>query len=102
MEEREEAQVADRCQSCGTPLSDEGDNYGSEMDESRRMDYCSYCYDMGSFTMPELTVSDMIDMSAEHMVMHLGMAPAEAAEQAKTTIQGLDRWRDCLPDSHRM
>ena len=38
------------CQSCGMPMGDTDELYGTEADGSKSTDYCSYCYADGAFT----------------------------------------------------
>ena len=40
------------CQSCGMPLTEEG-QLGTNADGSRNQDYCSYCWKEGAFTWPQ-------------------------------------------------
>lgn len=50
----------DPCQSCGMPLSKDPQKGGTESDGTKSKDYCSYCYQNGSFTEPDITVEDMV------------------------------------------
>ena len=48
------------CQSCGMPMKKDPGNGGANADGSRSTDYCSYCYQDGVFTSPEIrTAADM-------------------------------------------
>jgi len=40
------------CQSCGMPLTEEA--YGTEKDGSKNVEYCHYCYEVGSLNSPIL------------------------------------------------
>lgn len=42
------------CQSCGMPLSKDPQRGGTEKDGSKSLKYCSYCYQNGNFTSPEI------------------------------------------------
>jgi len=47
------------CQSCSMPL-DNPDHRGTEIDGSKSHEYCSYCYQNGSFTNPGMSFKDMM------------------------------------------
>lgn len=48
------------CQSCGMPMKKDPDAGGTHADGSKSADYCSYCYQNGTFTSPEIrTAADM-------------------------------------------
>jgi Putative zinc ribbon domain len=82
-----------RCQSCGMPLTDDPDNYGTYVDGTRNDEYCAFCYESGAFTMPDLDVEDMIGMSIDHMTTHLALSTDEAEVAARESITTLKRWR---------
>ena len=48
------------CQSCGMPLSKDKNGGGTEADGSKSGMYCSNCYQRGKFTLPDITVEQMI------------------------------------------
>jgi hypothetical protein len=87
--------VADkaRCQSCGMPIDPVFGNLGTERDGSPSVEFCSLCYREGSFTMPALTVEEMIEMSIANMTDDLGMPSDRALELANRVIPSLRRWR---------
>jgi hypothetical protein len=41
-------------------------NLGTERDGSSSAEFCSLCYREGAFTMPALTVDEMIDVDRQH------------------------------------
>ena len=47
------------CQSCGMPLKKDPNGGGTEKDGSKSKKYCSYCYENGEFTNPDITVEEM-------------------------------------------
>ena len=49
------------CQSCGMPLKSDPQGGGSERNGTKSDIYCSYCYQNGKFTQPNLTVEQMQD-----------------------------------------
>lgn len=48
------------CQSCGMPLSKDEHGGGTEADGTRSPMYCSHCYQQGKFTLPDITLEEMI------------------------------------------
>ena len=49
------------CQSCGMPLSRDEKGGGTETDGSKSTMYCSHCYQGGKFTLPDITMEQMIE-----------------------------------------
>lgn len=48
------------CQSCGMPMQQDPQAGGTNADGSHSTTYCSYCYQHGAFTSPEIqTAADM-------------------------------------------
>ncbi len=47
------------CQSCGMPLKKDPQKGGTNKDGSKSNMYCSYCYEDGEFTQPDMTVGEM-------------------------------------------
>ena len=69
-----------RCQSCGMPLA-EG-YYGTQVDgDATHDEYCKFCYQNGSFTRPDLTLEDMIQLSVTNMTQDL-----KIPEELKGTV----------------
>jgi Putative zinc ribbon domain len=48
------------CQSCGMPLSQDPAGGGTNADSSKSAEYCSYCYQQGRFTEPNITSEEMV------------------------------------------
>ena len=48
------------CQSCGMPMGNGDELYGTEKDGSKSSDYCSYCYENGTFKQ-DCTMDEMIE-----------------------------------------
>ena len=82
-----------RCQSCGMPLSAEFGNHGTNADQSRTDEYCSFCFRNGEFTNPNQTLEQMIQSSVENMTADLNMPPEKAVELANSFIPKLRRWQ---------
>ncbi|WP_308221954.1 MULTISPECIES: effector binding domain-containing protein [unclassified Lysinibacillus] len=79
------------CQSCGMPLVDEA-LLGTEKEGYKSEDYCTYCYEVGEFKQPNLTVEEMIDFCVPHLKED-GMAEEEARQMLTSFLPSLKRWR---------
>lgn len=79
------------CQSCGMPLVDEA-LLGTEKEGYKSEDYCTYCYEVGEFKQPNLTVEEMIDFCVPHL-KEGGMAEEEARQMLTSFLPSLKRWR---------
>ena len=77
------------CQSCAMPMSDE--HFGSEKDESKSEDYCSYCYQDGEFT-TDISMEEMIDYSAPKAAEATGMSEEAARKMCEDMFPHLKRW----------
>ena len=78
------------CQSCCMPLSN--GTYGTNADGSVNYDYCSYCYENGTFVAPDLTMEEMITICIPYMVEQ-GMQEEDARYILETTLPKLKRWQ---------
>lgn len=78
------------CQSCGMPM--DYAQYGTEADGSASADYCSYCYEGGSFS-ADVTMAQMIDFCANPMAESTGMTAAQAKAQMAAFFPQLKRWQ---------
>ena len=78
------------CQSCGMPLSKDMNGGGTEADRTRSTEYCSHCYQDGKFTMPDLSVDEMVARVRGKMKeMHI---PGFLANRFTRDIPSLKRW----------
>ena len=77
------------CQSCSMPLAN-AEDFGTEAGGTRAEEYCTHCYQEGSFTAPDMTMAQMADVVADFME---GMPKAQATEAALANLSGLKRWR---------
>jgi hypothetical protein len=78
------------CQSCGMPLSKDPQGGGSEANGSKSTMYCSHCYQQGTFTSPNMTVNQMIDLvNGKMKEMHI---PGFLAYFMTKNIPKLKRW----------
>ena len=81
------------CESCGMPMGDTDEMYGTETSGSKSTDYCKFCYDNGEFTNPAITLEGMIETVVAMMVKDFGFSPEDAKEQCNAGIPNLKRWR---------
>ena len=81
------------CQSCGMPMGETDEMYGTEANGSKSTDYCKYCYDNGAFTMPDCTLEEMIEIVADIMVKEFGFELEDAKSQCKEGLPTLKRWK---------
>lgn len=80
------------CQSCGISL--EAGYYGTNQDSTISGEFCKYCYDMGQFREPNLTLEEMIGRFSAKQIDENHMAQQEALSSAQSTIPKLKRWRN--------
>jgi len=81
------------CESCGMPMGETDEMYGTELDGSKSKDYCKSCYDNGAFTNPNGTLEEMIESVSALMVKDFGFSAEDAKEQCNEGIPALKRWR---------
>ncbi|MDR0272527.1 MAG: zinc ribbon domain-containing protein [Clostridiales bacterium] len=81
------------CESCGMPMGETDEMYGTESNGSKSLDYCKYCYESGAFTNPNITLNEMIESVSAIMVKDFGFSPEDAKEQCTVGIPKLNRWK---------
>ncbi len=79
------------CQSCGMPLVS-AELLGTEKDGQVSQDYCIYCYELGEFKQPNITVDTMISLCVPHLKEE-GMVEEEARQMLASFLPNLKRWR---------
>lgn len=81
------------CQSCGMPLINEAD-LGTNADQTKNKDYCSYCYQNGSFS-TNVTMKEMIE-GCIPFGLEAGCYPdAESARESMSAyFPMLKRWKN--------
>ncbi len=80
------------CQSCAMPITTP-EEFGTHADGSQHDEFCSYCFEGGEFTDPDLTLSHMVDFNAEMLVSDEGIPEPEAKQAARDLLSPLKRWR---------
>ncbi len=80
------------CQSCGMPMGNTDDLYGTNADGAKSTDYCKYCYEDGNFT-ADCTMDEMIEFCVPHMANgETGMNEDEARKMMNEFFPKLKRW----------
>lgn len=81
------------CQSCGLPMSERDDSVGKNFDGTYSSEYCSYCYNMGEFTV-EATLDEMVDLCAPLISgVETGFNEEEARNYLYEYLPTLRRWQ---------
>jgi len=81
------------CESCGMPMGETNEMYGTETSGDKSVDYCKFCYDNGTFTNPNMTLEEQIAAGAALMVKDFGFSQEDAMEQCRAGIPALKRWK---------
>lgn len=66
--------------------------FGTDANGNPEKDYCTFCYQNGSFTDPNLTLDGMIEKSVHHMTTSMKMPKGHAMEMSHSVIPFLKRW----------
>lgn len=81
------------CQSCGMPMGETDDLYGTEKDGTKSREYCKYCYENGAFT-ADVTMEQMIDDCVKPMLEeNPSMTEANARAIMQNAFPHLKRWQ---------
>jgi len=79
------------CQSCGMPMNRDSQNGGTEKDGLKNNKYCSYCYQKGEFTSPEINTPQKMQSFCIEKMKEQGM-PKFIAWIFTRGIPKLERW----------
>ena len=66
--------------------------FGTNSDVTPNTEYCAYCYQKGSFTSPNVTMEEEIEICVPFMKAD-GMLEDEARGLLKETFPNLKRWK---------
>jgi hypothetical protein len=83
-------QNAQICQSCGMPMI-KPEDFGTNIDGNKNQEYCTYCFQHGDFTVPGVTLDQMIERLVP-MHDQMGMTEEEARKMANENLKKLKRW----------
>ncbi len=79
------------CQSCGMPMKKDPNGGGTESDGSKNGMYCSYCYEKGAFTQPDITLDEM-RIFVKNQLKKMGF-PGFLAGIFTKGMHRLERWK---------
>lgn len=79
------------CQSFGMPMKRDEGGGGTHADGSKSTAYCSHCYEVGAFTLPDITADEM-KQRVQGKLKEYGF-PAFATGLMTRGIPKLLRWR---------
>lgn len=79
------------CQSCGMPMGSP-ECFGTDANKVRINEYCCHCFQGGAFV-GDITMEEMIDLSASIMAEKVHMPEIEAKEICRSFIPTLKRWK---------
>jgi hypothetical protein len=85
------------CQSCGMPFKNDPKGGGRNADGTTSKKYCSYCYDNGKFTQPDMTAAEMQKFVKEKL-KSMGFFHRLFAGLFVKGIPKLERWNANLKD----
>jgi hypothetical protein len=81
------------CQSCGMPMGNTDELYGTEKDGSKSADYCKYCYQGGAFTF-QGTMEEMMDFCVKPLLeSDPNMTEPQARQMMAAYFPMLKRWQ---------
>ena len=80
------------CQSCAMPMNSP-EMFGTNSDGSKTEEFCTYCFQNGKFTAPDITVQEMIDKCVSIMNQQKIMPEEQARDLMTKTIPYLNRWK---------
>lgn len=84
------------CQSCGMNMNSEQD-FGTNADGTKNMDYCHYCYQNGAFTR-DVTMEEMMETNLKYIdewnrATGNNMTADEARPILREFLSTLKRWK---------
>ena len=80
------------CQSCSMPMENP-EVLGTNPDGSKSEDYCHLCFQNGTFTDPDMSMEQMMDLVTGVLVTQMHMPEVQAKGMTTTTIPTLKRWQ---------
>lgn len=84
--------IMNQCQSCGMPMGENTELYGSNADGSSNSEYCQYCFKEGQFTSEE-SMDDMIKTCVPFLIQdHPELSEETAKNMMQELLPKLKRW----------
>jgi hypothetical protein len=84
------SQAMQICQSCSMPMT-KPEDFGTNTNQSKNEEYCTYCFQNGNFTNPNLNLDQMIEKLVS-MHDRMGITEELARKMANTNLPKLRRW----------
>jgi hypothetical protein len=81
------------CQSCGMPMKQDPAGGGTNSDGSKSGMYCSYCYQNGEFTSPEINTPEKMQELVKGKLKEMGF-PGFIAGFFAMGVPKLERWKN--------
>jgi hypothetical protein len=78
------------CQSCSMPLT-KSEDFGTNTNSSKNEEYCTFCFQKGNFTSPNLDLDQMIEKLVS-MHDRMGITEEMARKMANVNLPKLKRW----------
>ncbi len=86
------------CQSCGHDMR-HPTKRGTDRDGHPSGDFCRGCYFDGEFTLPDLSIEEMVGISVQSLLDNdPDLDPKEALERARGLLPTLKRWHEPHPE----
>jgi hypothetical protein len=80
------------CQSCGMPLDKDPNKGGTNIDKSKSVKYCSFCFQDGHFKDEGITLQQKISKNVQ-IAVNMGIPENQAIEMAESILPKLERWQ---------
>ena len=80
------------CQSCAMPMN-WSEVFGTNADGSKSEEFCTFCFQKGTFTAPDITVQEMIDKCISILTQQKAVPEEQARALMIKTIPDLKRWK---------
>jgi len=80
------------CQSCGMPM-EKPEQFGTQANGSPDKEYCTFCYQKGAFTDPNMTYDKMLAFDTGFLAKEMKMPEPEAKKFVESWLPHLKRWK---------
>ena len=80
------------CQSCAMPMPKD-EMFGTKADGSKSEEYCTFCFQNGEFTQPDISMQEMMDKCVSIMGQQKIMPEDQALDLMRKILPTLERWK---------
>lgn len=80
------------CQSCSMPM-EKPEDFGTDENGNKVNNYCSYCFQNGEFTHPDVTLGQMTEIVVKNMTEKMNIPEDQARQITQSFLPKLVRWR---------